>query len=47
MTKAHELYMEAGSQKVAAPVNFPDELRPIVVFMELDVVWAPKSLAPR
>jgi putative acetyltransferase len=37
MTKAHEIYMSAGFRKVATPVDFPEALRPVVVFMELDV----------
>jgi GNAT superfamily N-acetyltransferase len=35
MTKAHEIYMAAGFRKVAAPEAFPEELKPIVVFMEM------------
>jgi carbonic anhydrase len=37
MKKAHELYRSAGFRDVSAPPNFPEELRPIVVFMELDL----------
>ena len=37
MTKAHALYEGAGFRKVAAPADFPEALRPIVVFMEMDL----------
>jgi len=37
MKKAHELYRSAGFKDVNAPPDFPEELRPIVVFMELDL----------
>jgi len=37
MKKAHELYRSAGFKDVSAPPGFPEELRPIVVFMELDL----------
>lgn len=41
MTAAHALYERAGFRRVAAPRDFPDELVPIVVFMEMDL--APQS----
>lgn len=37
MTKAHDLYISAGFRKVDPPADFPDSLKPIVVFMELDL----------
>jgi GNAT superfamily N-acetyltransferase len=37
MKKAHELYRAAGFKDVSAPSDFPEELKPIVVFMELDL----------
>lgn len=41
MTKAHELYRAAGFRDVSAPNDFPEELKPIVVFMELDLAAKP------
>jgi GNAT superfamily N-acetyltransferase len=35
MTKAHEIYHVAGFRTVSAPPDFPEALKPIVVFMEL------------
>jgi putative acetyltransferase len=35
MTKAHELYAAAGFRKVDTPSDFPEVLKPVVVFMEL------------
>jgi carbonic anhydrase len=35
MTKAHELYMAAGFRKVETPADFPEILKPVVVFMEM------------
>src|SRR5262245_28325215 len=35
MTKAHALYMAAGFQRVDTPADFPDALKPVVVFMEM------------
>jgi putative acetyltransferase len=37
MKKAHAIYRSAGFRDVRAPGDFPDELKPVVVFMELDV----------
>ena len=37
MTKAHEIYMAAGFRKVNTPSDFPEALKPIVVFMELAI----------
>jgi GNAT superfamily N-acetyltransferase len=33
MTKAHEIYRKLGFDEVDAPSDFPEELRPVVVFM--------------
>jgi len=37
MKKAHAIYQEAGFRLVSAPDNFPENLKPIVVFMECDL----------
>ncbi len=37
MKKAHAIYLESGFRLVSAPDNFPEELKPIVVFMECDL----------
>jgi len=37
MKKAHELYRSAGFRDVSAPAEFPEEMKPFVVFMELDL----------
>ncbi len=37
MTKAHAIYQEVGFRRVSAPDDFPEHLKPIVVFMECDV----------
>jgi GNAT superfamily N-acetyltransferase len=37
MTKAHAIYMAAGFRLVSAPADFPEALKPIAVFMELDL----------
>lgn len=37
MKKAHAIYQDVGFKRVNAPDSFPDELKPIVVFMEYDV----------
>jgi GNAT superfamily N-acetyltransferase len=37
MEKAHAIYQEAGFRLVSAPDNFPENLKPIVVFMECDL----------
>jgi ribosomal protein S18 acetylase RimI-like enzyme len=37
MTKAHAIYRSAGFRDVHAPDDFPDELKSVVVFMELAV----------
>jgi putative acetyltransferase len=37
MTRAHEIYRRAGFRTVDPPVAFPETLRPIVVFMEMDL----------
>ena len=34
MKKAHAIYQEIGFRLVSAPDDFPEELKPIVVFME-------------
>jgi GNAT superfamily N-acetyltransferase len=35
MTAAHRIYEAAGFRRVSAPPDFPEALKPIVVFMEL------------
>jgi len=35
MAKAHALYMAAGFHTVDTPADFPDVLKPVVVFMEM------------
>ena len=37
MTKAHEIYRAAGFRTASAPGDFPEVLKPIAVFMELDL----------
>lgn len=37
MTHAHQIYEELGFKRVEAPSGFPQELIPIVVFMEYDL----------
>ena len=37
MKKAHEIYRAAGFRDVSAPDGFPEEMKPVVVFMELDL----------
>ena len=37
MKKAHAIYQEVGFRLVSAPDDFPEELKPIVVFMECDL----------
>jgi GNAT superfamily N-acetyltransferase len=37
MTKAHEIYLAAGFRKASAPSDFPEALKPIAVFMVLDL----------
>jgi ribosomal protein S18 acetylase RimI-like enzyme len=37
MVHAHGVYRAAGFRDVAAPADFPEELKPIVVFMALDL----------
>ena len=37
MTRAHDIYRQAGFRTVDAPADFPEVLKPIVVFMELDL----------
>ena len=37
MTKAHDIYEAAGFRKVGAPADFPASLKPLVVFMEMDL----------
>ena len=38
MTKAHEIYRAAGFRTIDTPADFPETLKPIVVFMELALV---------
>ena len=37
MKKAHAIYLEVGFRLVSAPDDFPEELKPVVVFMECDL----------
>jgi GNAT superfamily N-acetyltransferase len=37
MKKAHAIYQELGFRLVSAPDDFPEDLKPIVVFMECDL----------
>jgi GNAT superfamily N-acetyltransferase len=37
MTRAHEIYRAAGFRVVDAPDDFPEAIKPVVVFMELTV----------
>jgi putative acetyltransferase len=37
MVQAHAVYRAAGFLDVAAPPDFPEELKPVVVFMALDL----------
>lgn len=37
MKRAHELYESVGFERVPAPDHFPEALKPLVVFMELDL----------
>lgn len=37
MTSAHRLYQQAGFRVVPAPDEFPEELKPLVVFMEMEL----------
>ena len=37
MTSAHRIYRAAGFRDVAAPDDFPEHLKPKVVFMEMDL----------
>jgi GNAT superfamily N-acetyltransferase len=37
MKKAHAIYQEVGFRLVSAPDDFPEDLKPIVVFMECDL----------
>jgi putative acetyltransferase len=40
MTNAHEIYRAAGFRKASAPRDFPEALKPVAVFMELDLEGA-------
>ena len=37
MTRAHAIYEAAGFRRVSAPADFPDALKPVVVFMDMDL----------
>jgi putative acetyltransferase len=37
MTRAHALYEAAGFRSVPAPDDFPEQLKPVVVFMGMDL----------
>jgi GNAT superfamily N-acetyltransferase len=41
MKKAHAIYQEVGFRLVSAPDDFPENLKPIVVFMECDLFVKP------
>lgn len=38
MKKAHAIYLEAGFRLVNAPDDFPEDIKPVVVFMEYDLL---------
>jgi GNAT superfamily N-acetyltransferase len=40
MNAAHALYEDVGFERVPAPADFPEDLKPLVVFMELDLAKA-------
>ena len=42
MKKAHAIYQEVGFRLVSAPDDFPENLKPMVVFMECDLSMADK-----
>jgi GNAT superfamily N-acetyltransferase len=42
MKKAHAIYQEVGFRLVSAPNDFPEDLKPFVVFMECDLSVADK-----
>jgi len=37
MKAAHKIYTEAGFKFIDAPVGFPEEIKPVVVFMECEL----------
>ena len=37
MKSAHAIYEAAGFRKVETPIDFPEDLKPIVVFMEMNL----------
>ncbi len=37
MKKAHAIYLEVGFRLVNAPDDFPEDIKPVVVFMEFDL----------
>jgi hypothetical protein len=37
MKSAHAIYQAAGFRKVETPIDFPEDLKPIVVFMEMNL----------
>jgi hypothetical protein len=37
MKEAHEIYRSQGFKTVGPPADFPEALRPLVVFMECDL----------
>lgn len=37
MTSAHALYRAAGFRRVATPAGFSEALRPVIVFMEMEI----------
>jgi GNAT superfamily N-acetyltransferase len=42
MRKAHEIYAAHGFKTVDPPDDFPESLKPVVVFMECDLVATPR-----
>ena len=47
MFNAHDLYRGAGFRDTAAPPDFPEQLKPVVVFMELDLSASPTVVVKR
>ncbi len=43
MTSAHRIYEGAGFRRVAVPDDFPEDLRPIAIFMEADLDGAAET----
>ena len=43
MTSAHRIYERAGFRRVAVPDDFPEDPKPIAIFMEADLGGAAKT----